>query len=196
VALATRWKTPEGTRLIRSNEPVAGSIRSVFGELEFTANGYHRGVNTKVELRPIDARMELPSGKYSHLLEDVSQYVCLEEAFGQSQGAVERFLGQKLPVDSLERVNRNMGDDAKAFLDLEESGQALFFVSWCWHLLPSGMGRDGPEVNPGPTRRSCGSLGSARHPMSPARHSRGNRIEPKALTDGDRNILDLACGLA
>ena len=64
-------------------------------------------------MRPIDARMSLPEGEYSYLLQEFSQYFCIEEAFGKAQQGIEKVLGQKLPVDSLERINRELGRQAE-----------------------------------------------------------------------------------
>ena len=70
----------------------------------------------KIELRPIDARLNLPEGKASPLLEEFSQLFCVEKAFGVGARQFEVVFGQKLSVDVLEDINRRMGDQAERFL--------------------------------------------------------------------------------
>jgi hypothetical protein len=103
--------------LKRSDEPAERRIRTVFGEHHFYAHTYAKGPKKKTELRPIDARMSLPEGEYSYLLQEFSQYFCIEEAFEKAQQGIDKVLGQKLPVDSLERINRKLGKQAELFLE-------------------------------------------------------------------------------
>jgi len=51
-------------------------------------------------LRPIDARLNLPAGKGSYLWEEFSQYFCVEQAFGQSAGALDVVLGLDVEQDA------------------------------------------------------------------------------------------------
>jgi len=103
-------QTTGGRVLKRSDERAERRIRTVFGEHKFSSYTYAKGAKQKIELRPIDARMGLPEGEYSYLLQEFSQYFCIEEAFGKAQQGIDKVLGQKLPVDSLERINRQLGE--------------------------------------------------------------------------------------
>jgi hypothetical protein len=109
--------TEEGQELHRSGKAVPRTIRTVFGSHGFRSYVYLPGAKKKVALRPIDARMALPEGEYSYLLEEFSQYFCIEQAFGKAQQAIEKVLGQKIPVDSLERISRRVAPQAETFLD-------------------------------------------------------------------------------
>ena len=51
---------------------------------------YSQGAHRKIELRPIDARLNLPAGKASPLLEEFSQLFCVEKAFGVGSSSVRR----------------------------------------------------------------------------------------------------------
>ena len=101
----------------------------------FGSYTYARGVKKKIELRPLDARMSLPEGEFSYLLEEFSQYFCVEQAFGQAQQAFEKVLGQKVPVDSLERISRRLATEAKTFLEqlptpaAKEEGELLVLTA-------------------------------------------------------------------
>ena len=99
-------QTADDRMLKRSDEPAERRIRTVFGEHHFSSYTYARGPKKKIELRPIDARMSLPEGEYSYLLQEFSQYFCIEEAFEKARQGIDKVLGQKLPVDSLERIKR------------------------------------------------------------------------------------------
>jgi hypothetical protein len=110
-------RTPEGTVLYRSDRPVSRPLRTIFGEHCFEAYVYSQGSKQKIELRPIDACLNLPAGKASYLLQEFSQLFCVEKAFGVGARQFETVFGQRLSVDVLEDINRTMGEQADAFLD-------------------------------------------------------------------------------
>jgi hypothetical protein len=110
-------QTEDGVELQRSESPVERPLRTVFGEHVFEAYVYATGPKRKIALRPIDARLNLPAGKYSYLLEEFSQYFCVEQAFGQAADSFQTVLGQKLSVDTLERTNQRVGEQASDYLD-------------------------------------------------------------------------------
>ena len=124
-------QTADGVELQRSESPVERPLRTVFGEHAFDAYVYTPGPKQKIALRPIDARLNLAAGKYSYLLEEYSQYFCVEQAFGQAADSFHTVLGQKLSVDTLERTNQRVGEQAHDYLDelptppVEEEGELL-----------------------------------------------------------------------
>ena len=107
----------EGTLLYRSDEPRTRELRTIFGEHAFESFVYSRGAHRKIELRPIDARLNLQPGKASPLLEEFSQLFCVEKAFGVGARQFEVVFGQELSVDVLEDINRRMGVQAERFLE-------------------------------------------------------------------------------
>lgn len=109
--------TSEGESLCRSEEPRERPLRTVFGEHEITAFVYAVGPKQKILLRPIDARIELPEGVASYFYEEFSQLFCVDQAFGAGSRHLEKILGQKASVDSLERINRRLGEQADGFLN-------------------------------------------------------------------------------
>ena len=66
--LGERVTTREGTVLYRSATVTTRPLRTIFGEHSFQAYVYAQGSKRKIELRPIDARLNLPEGKASYLL--------------------------------------------------------------------------------------------------------------------------------
>lgn len=112
--------TAEGATLSRSDEPLERPLRTIFGEHRFRSYVYSRGGTSakgKIELRPIDACLKLPYGKCSYLLQEFSQMFCVEKAFGVGARQFEAVFGQCLSVDTLESINRVMGEQAGRYLD-------------------------------------------------------------------------------
>jgi hypothetical protein len=110
--------TAEDIVLYRSDTIMTRPVRTIFGEHSFQAYVYSQGSKRKIELRPIDARLNLPEGKASYLLQEFSQLFCVEKAFGVGARQFETVFGQKLSVDVLEEINRDMGRQAEQFLDV------------------------------------------------------------------------------
>jgi hypothetical protein len=109
--------TKDGAVLYRSENPVQRPLRTIFGEHSFQSFVYSRGSNRKIELRPIDARLNLPEHKASYLLQEFTQLFCVEKAFGVGARQFETVFEQKLSVDVLENINRAMGEQADRYLD-------------------------------------------------------------------------------
>ena len=110
-------QTEEDQTLQRSAHPISRALRTVFGEHSFSQYIYQPGPKQKVALRPLDARLQLSDRKYSHLLEEFSQYFCVEQAFRPSADALKKVLGQRLSVSTLEATNQRLGEQAEVFLD-------------------------------------------------------------------------------
>jgi hypothetical protein len=129
--------TDDGRTLHRSEEPVKRPLRTIFGLHDFHAYVYRarKHPNTPIVLRPVDDRMSLAPGRWSHLLQEFSQLFCIEEAYETGAKAFERIFRQRLSVDTLERVNQRMGAEAAEFMDAlepppaEEEGELLVFTA-------------------------------------------------------------------
>ncbi len=115
--LGPELTTESGQVIHRSPEPVERLLRTIFGEHSFEQFVYSPGSHEKIALRPIDAGMQLSEGRTSYLFDEFSQYFCVDQAFAQAAHGVEMVLRQKVSVDTLERINRRMGDQAAEFLD-------------------------------------------------------------------------------
>jgi hypothetical protein len=89
------------------------SISGAF-RLERAVYGSREG--QKIEFVPLDNRLQLPEGSFSYVLQDWDQSLCVEQAFGQAASTVERILGLKQSVDSLEHMNQEVAADVTAFL--------------------------------------------------------------------------------
>ena len=115
--LGEEIETAQGATLFRSDGPIERPLRTIFGEHNFQAYVYSRGAHRKIELRPVDARLNLPDEKASYLLQEFSQLFCVEKAFGVGAKQFEAVFGQRLSVDTLESINRVMGEQAGRYLE-------------------------------------------------------------------------------
>ncbi len=109
--------TESGETLVRSDGPADRPLRTVFGHHTIEAFVYSPGLHEKISLRPVDARLQLSDRQSSYLFEEFSQFFCVDQAFPQAAKGIETVLRQKVSVDTLERINRKMGDQADKFLD-------------------------------------------------------------------------------
>jgi hypothetical protein len=109
--------TEHGDILQRSDTPAPRPLRSIFGEHCFHSFVYSQGPKQKIELRPIDARLNLPEGKASYLFEEFSQLFCVEKAFGVGAQQLQAVFQQTVSVHALEHINRTMGAQAEQFLE-------------------------------------------------------------------------------
>jgi hypothetical protein len=107
----------DGVVLRRSESVQERPLRTIFGEHLLHAYVYSQGRKKKIALRPVDARINLPEGKASYLLQEFTQLFCVEKAFGVGAQQFKTVFGQKISVDVLEDINRGMGEQADRFLD-------------------------------------------------------------------------------
>jgi len=88
---------------------------SIFGEFELERTVYGSREGQKIDFVPLDNRLQLPESVFSRVLQDWDQSLCVEEAFGPAARTLERILGLKQSVDSLERMNAQMAARVAAF---------------------------------------------------------------------------------
>jgi hypothetical protein len=88
---------------------------SIFGVFELSRVVYGSRAGQKIEFVPLDNRLQLPSSVYSYVLQDWAQGLCVESAFGQVATTLQRLLGLKLSVDSLERMNEHVAERVEAY---------------------------------------------------------------------------------
>lgn len=99
---------PDG-RLCQRLETLHGRrYLSIFGEFQLQRTAYGSREGQKIDFVPLDNRLQLPAGAFSYLLQNWDQSLCVEEAFSQAGRTIQRMLGLKQPVDSLERMNGQM----------------------------------------------------------------------------------------
>lgn len=102
----------------------ARAYQSVFGvhELERVVYGTREG--QKIEYVPLDRQLQLPASKFSYLLQEWDQALAVEQPYGQVNETVERILGFKQSVHSLERINEQLSGSVEGFWATRESAPA------------------------------------------------------------------------
>jgi hypothetical protein len=107
----------DGQTCRRLPEPHRRPYRSVFGLVTLTRYVYGTRAGQRIEHVPLDARLGVPAGEFSYLLEDWSQRLCLQGAFAEAAGSLHELLHLRPSVRSLEQHNRTVATRAANFTD-------------------------------------------------------------------------------
>ena len=163
---------PDGTTVKRSDEPEPRDYVSIFGKIDIERYVYAQRKGQVIEFAAIDARLALPAGKFSYLLQDWDQSFAMEEPFGQTARTVQRILGLNQYVDSLEHMNQEMAQSADMFQatlpvpPAKEEGE-IFVQTADGKGVPIRRPADAPPImdhqhrsGPKPDRKKMASLGA------------------------------------
>jgi hypothetical protein len=104
-----------GRTLQRSDKLRRKLYRSVFGTLSILRWVYAVGAKKKIEYAPTDARLGLPHGEYSYVMEDWQQRLCVKETFAEGVEGLAAILGVKASVETAEEMNLRMAEYAESF---------------------------------------------------------------------------------
>lgn len=88
---------------------------SIFGVFDLERFVYGTREGQKIEFVPLDNRLQLPENAYSYLLQDWSQGLCVESAFGQVSSTLQKIFNVTISVDGLERINTHMAQAAPIY---------------------------------------------------------------------------------
>lgn len=113
--LGQQLTLPDGLVVNRLDEPKVRPYVSIFGHFQIKRVVYSRGKKKKIDFAPLDTRLSLPPTKFSYLLQDWDQMITTEQPYEKVSELLERMLGLKQHVDTLEGMSRQMTDDAEAF---------------------------------------------------------------------------------
>lgn len=105
----------DGKTLQRSEDRKTKPYRSIFGVLSVERYVYAAGPKKKVEWAPVDARLSLPAGEQSYVLEDWMLRVCVKESFEEGVSSLRDLLGVNTSVRAAEIMTRNMAEHANSF---------------------------------------------------------------------------------
>lgn len=103
------------TRLLRSEHPHQRLYHSIFGKLTFARYVYAPGPKKKAAYLPVDARLGLPAGDMSYVLEDWLERLCVKQPFAEGVADLESILNLQSSVRSAEVHNRKMAQSAESF---------------------------------------------------------------------------------
>lgn len=104
-----------GRTLQRSAQPHRRIYHSIFGELEIDRYVYAPGPKKRIAYAPIDARLGLPRGEYSYVLEDWLERLCVKEPFAEGAANLAAILNLQPSVRTAEVLNRRMAEHAEPF---------------------------------------------------------------------------------
>jgi len=106
----------QGERILRrSDKPRERWYRSLFGKLSIRRWVYARGSKKKLEHVPTDARLGLPRGEYSYVLEDWLGRLSVKEPFAEGVDGLAAILGVEPSVQTAEEMNLRMAEYAEPF---------------------------------------------------------------------------------
>src|SRR3989304_9815599 len=106
---------PDGHEVKRLEERHLRCYQSIFGEFQLPRAVYGSREGQKIEYVPLDVRLQLPEGEFPYVLQDWAQAVGVEHAFARTGETLQMILSLKIPVDSLERINRKMAEAVEGF---------------------------------------------------------------------------------
>ena len=105
---------PDGEVLPRQPELHDRPYTTIFGDFTLSRTVYSAGANQQL-VAPLDARLQLPDCKFSHLLQSWDQLVATEQPYGQVSRVFKTIFELRQHTDSLERMSRRLSPDAAAF---------------------------------------------------------------------------------
>jgi len=106
---------PDGRVCQRLEQPHSRRYVSIFGLFQLQRTVYGSREGQTIDFVPVDNRLQLPESDFSYLLQDWDQSMCVEEAFSQAGRTLQRILGLRQSVDSLERMNAQMAKPVEDF---------------------------------------------------------------------------------
>ncbi len=121
----------DGRTIKRMDDYHKRDYQSIFGMYSFLRAVYSKGKGKKIEHIPLDAKLQLPESKFSYLLQDWDQLLCVESPYSKGKNIIERILGIQQHVDSLERMSQNMSQQVNHYWEQlptpspEEEGKIL-----------------------------------------------------------------------
>ena len=125
--------SPQGREMDRLEQTKSRPYLCVFGPLTIERTVYSAG-NHQQEYAPLDAILGLPEGKFSFVVQDFAQMLGVDLAWAKDREVLERLLGIKLPVSSLEEMNRKMAEGVPQYRQQRpsppiEEEEAIFVAS-------------------------------------------------------------------
>jgi hypothetical protein len=167
----------EGRTLRKLEEPHDRRYVSIFGELNIRRCVYGTRETQKHEVVPLDARLDLPDGEFSYVLQDWDQELCIQGPYEEARHTVEKILGLGQSVRSLENMNLAMSRQVESFHQVQaapparEEGRIMVLTADCTGVpmrkeelpaeppsKPSAAGEDAEKIKHG-MRMAC--VGSA-----------------------------------
>lgn len=104
-----------GTTLCRFQKKHSRRYVSIFGELSFKRYVYGTREGQRIERVALDAKLGMPAGEFSYVLEEWQQKLVVRDPFGEAIESLHDWLGIKLGVRTTEAMNRRMSEFVDRF---------------------------------------------------------------------------------
>lgn len=101
--------------LRRSEQPTSRRYVSIFGALEIERFVYVARAKQREHV-PLDARLGLPAGDFSYVLEDWLQRLCVRDAFAEACNSLADLLGVRVSVRAAEQMSQTMSRQVESFV--------------------------------------------------------------------------------
>lgn len=109
-----QFTLPDGHVVSRVAEIHEREYTTIFGDFTLGRSVYSAGSHQQLVV-PLDARLQLPDSRFSHLLQSWDQLVATEQPYAQVSRVFETIFELRQHVDSLERTSRRLSPDAEEF---------------------------------------------------------------------------------
>ena len=110
----------EGRRVKRLERRHGRAYCSVFGEHQLERVVYGTREGQKIAYVPLDSQLQLPASQFSYLRQEWDQALAVEQSYAQVRETLERMLGIRQSVPSLERINQQLSGSVDAFWSARE----------------------------------------------------------------------------
>jgi hypothetical protein len=107
----------EGRKLQRLPERRRRPYVSVFGPTPFRRDVYATRETQRQEVVPLDARLGMPEGNTSYLLQKWSGTRCVKESYDQSRATLAEIFGFAPSINCLEGLVTRAAEDAEVYFD-------------------------------------------------------------------------------
>jgi hypothetical protein len=165
-------RVSEDRELRRLPERHRRPYQSIFGQFALERVVYGTREGQRIEHVPLDTRLRLPAGQCSYLLQDWDQALAVELPYQQVNGVLERWLGLKQSVASLEQMSRELASAAEAFRDAQPpvpvaTGEQVVVLSGDGKGIPLRKPATAPRIHahqhqrgPKPERKKLAVVGT------------------------------------
>ena len=99
------------------------SYLSIFGEFELFRWVYGTREGQKIDYIPLDKQLQLPSSKYSYLLQDWGQSLAVDVPYAEASKIIQRIFSLSFPVSGLERTVLSTSDSTHPYFDQQTTVQ-------------------------------------------------------------------------
>lgn len=111
----------DGRKVKRLSMKHKRSYLSIFGEFNLSRWVYGTREGQKIDCIPMDNQLQLPSSKYSYLLQDWGQSLVVSVPYAEASKVIQRIFSVSFPVSGLERTVLSTARSSNPYFDQQTS---------------------------------------------------------------------------